>query len=326
MKLFNNLAAALAVCIFSSAAAFSFECTGDGQCEIIIDGVDQACLTAIEIFTGPLTGSGPIKLAICDYKSLDGVCFSLELPKQSELCQIKQTEEQPGLFRYEYTSNVEATVPGYPGVFSGWDPLTLESVNLSPYELGNDPNPVTYRVNGDVLLSNGLGNDLVLRDGSSVSMLTKKPKIICDLTGRCYIEINGNGVNIDPIITIESEEPVDNGGVVRVGLVTAKQLVAANDIVMTLGPDFAPSESYFMLERINANDPFPANVSGFFWTQIEHDGEIYRSNEALEVKSAFPVNEWPPAAGTATYYVAGPVQYVSDSGNVIVVMEGEIRN
>ena len=327
MKLFQTLGTAAVVGAFAAASAFAFDCTGDGQCEIILDGLSDDCLTQIEITTGPLTGSGPIQLAICDYKALDGVCFDLELPPGGEsFCEIAQ-ERVGGGYRFTYSSDVQATVPGVPGTFTGPDPLTLKSVNISPFPLGEDPNPVTYQVVSDVHLQNGMGNELILRQGSSVSIQTTKSKIICNLgNGTCEIDINGTPSLINPIITIESEEPTPAGNNTKIGIVTAKELLAQGGFTLVLDPQRAPDESYFQLTPVNASQDFPAQVNGYFAAKIDVNGVTYRSSDVLSVESTFPVNEWPPATGTAEYILSQPIQFFSDQGDVLTIHQGHVTN
>lgn len=326
MNFLKTLGTAALVGTFCAASAFSFECTGDSQCIFEIDGnTPPACIAAIEVFTGPLTGSGPVKLAFVDYKSLVGTCFTLKT-NQEGINKITQTQEPTG-FRFEYSSQlVEAEVPGYSGTFySNSGDLVLESVNTYPNELGeNGGVPITYVVQNDVSMSNG-PNTLVLRAGSSVTMTTKSPTVYCTLNGECYINFNGVPSQRATEIEIESEQPADQGGGIRVGIVTAKRLLG-DDFELTLNPDRAPDESFFRLESLDPDQDYPANVRGFFASQIEYDGEIYRTEGVLEVESEGPVDEWPPAPGAAQYRVTAPTIFISDSGLEIVIEEGHIFN
>ena len=327
MKLFKTLGlAALAGAVsFGSVSAADFECTGNSECIFQINGdTPQSCIEAIEIFTGPLTGTGPVQIAFVDYKSLAGVCFTLSTTKEG-VNLITQTET-PGGYQFVYTSNVvEAQVPGIPGSFWSQNELRLEALNLYPNPLGENNGPIAYEVAEDVKFVNG-SDVLTVFKGSSVVVETNKPKIVCDLTSnKCYIQINGSDYDIHPTITIESERP-EQAGNILVGRVTAKQLIDDLGLEMTLDFQRDPDESYFALEPLQADQTFPAMVYGYFASQIEYKGETYRSDAVLQIKSIDAVESWPPADATAQYLIAEPIIFTSDSGNEIIIHEGHISN
>ena len=327
MKLFKTLGLAVVAgaVSFGTATAADFECTGNSECIFQInDDTPQSCIEAIEIFTGPLTGTGPVQIALVDYKSLAGVCFTLNTNREG-VNLITQTQT-PGGYQFVYTSDfVEAQVPGIPGTFYSQNELRLEALNLYPNPLGENPGPIAYEVTEDVEFVNG-GERLRVFAGSSVVVETKKPKIICDLTSnKCYIQINGSDFDINPTITIESEAPEQSGNIL-IGRVTAKQLIDDLGLEMTLDFKRDPDESYFALEPLQADQTFPAMVRGYFASQITYEDEIYHADGVLQIESVDPVESWPPADGAAQYIITEPVIFTSDSGNEIIVHEGHISN
>ncbi len=173
MKILKALGTAAVLGVFCVTSALSFECTGDSECIFEIDGnTPQSCIEAIEVITGPLTGGGTVKLALVDYKSLAGTCFTLKT-NQEGVNKITQTKTAAG-FRFQYSSeNVEATVPGYPGTFTNQNNLVLESLNAFPNELGqNGGVPIVYLLTEDVEMVNGQ-HSLKIHAGSSVTMTTR---------------------------------------------------------------------------------------------------------------------------------------------------------
>ena len=330
MKFFNILGAALALVVFGAAtttAQTAYECTGDSECIFQIDSnTPQACIEAIEIFTGPLTGTGPVKLAFVDFKSLAGICFTLSTTQEGYNV-ITQTDVG-GMYQFEYSSdNLLAEVAGVQYWSTGT--LHLRSLNLYPNELGDNPGPIAYEVTGDVTFNEvGGPGKLTVFKGSSVSVTTKRPRIICDLNSNsCFIEINGTPYDINPTIHIESESPVDQGGGIRVGIVTAKEMIDALGLELVLSPwSSGTDENYFALESIDPQNDFPANVRGHFNTEITYNGEVYTAGDVLEVESTVPVNEWPPNPGSAQYILSHPVVFTSDSGNEIIIHEGVVSN
>ncbi len=173
MKFLKALGTAALVGIFCASTALSFECTGDSECIFEIDGgTPQTCIEAIEVITGPLTGTGTVKIALVDYKSLAGTCFTLKTNRKG-INKITQTKTSAG-YRFQYSSEqVEATVPGVTGTFTNLNDLVLISLNTYPNELGrNGGVPIKYRLTKDVKLRNGQ-HSLTVRAGSTVKMVTK---------------------------------------------------------------------------------------------------------------------------------------------------------
>ena len=325
MQQFKLFGCALAAMLFCAPLANAqFVCTGDGNCQISINGLPQSCITAIELFTGPLSAStSTVQLAICDYKSLNGTCFNMELGGHENFCQVVEEEEQPGLYRYKAKMRPTATVPGYPGTFVAQNNLILRSVNLYPYHLGSNPTPVTYEVISDAIYVNGNGDRLAIARGSNTSMETVRPTTVCNLSGQCVIIINGVDTQIFPIIEIESEPLVQVQPGLQVAKVTAKQLQAGLGFEMRLDYE---RESNFVLRSLDFTTDFPAVVYADLNVVISYGGEEYRSSSNLLLQSANPVSEWPPAAGSAAYYVEEPVIFTSDSGNEIIVAKGKVVN
>ena len=315
-----------------SAATSGFQCTGESQCIFEIDGsTPQACLEQLEILTGPLTGAGTVQVALVDFKTLDGVCFTLS-SAQEGYDRIVQTQT-PGGYQFEYQSDfVMAESGGY--TFYSTTPLHLRALNLYPNPLGQNPGPITYIVDEDVNFETNDGlHYMRVHQGSSVDVTTTRPKVICNLTSNaCVIDINGSPMQtINPTIEIESEPLVPAGGNIQVGYVTFKELLdGVTGMRMTLQPaSTIPPNSFFRLDPVNPGQNFPANVRGYFETQIELRGDVFlpvAGSPPLEVESTFPVNEWPPAPGTVQYILSQPIQYVNGVGDVLTIHKGSIQN
>ncbi len=315
-----------------SAATTGFQCTGDSQCIFEIDGsTPQACLEQLEILTGPLTGAGSVKVALVDFKTLDGVCFTLS-SSQEGYDRITQTQT-PGGYQFEYESDfVQAESGGY--TFYSTTPLHLRAANLWPNPLGQNPGPITYIVDNDVHFetSDGL-HYMMVHQGSSVDVTTTRPKVICNLiSNSCTIDINGSPQQtINPTIEIESEQLEDVGNFVQVGYVYFKEAIDnLTGFRMVLQPSTTdPPNSFFRLDPINPGQYFPANVRGYFETEIYLRGDVFRpiaGSPPLEIESTFPVNQWPPAPGTAQYVISQPIQYENSNGDVLTIHQGVIQN
>ncbi len=327
---FFSAAFALAVfCTQNVMAQDVYKCEGSTLCEFDIDGtLSPACIEAIEILVGPLTGSGTVKIALVNFKTLDGICFEAGLGDGYH--RITQTQEPTG-FRFEYESqSILLTSNGVD--YTSSDPLHLRSVNTYPNELGDNPGPIVYEVIAPVAFNeNGGLRVLTLHPGSSVEVTTIKPRIICDLTGdHCEIDINGGPMfTINPTITIESEQLQPQGGNVQIGYVLDKDLLdLGTGFTMTLHPAAAPDESFFLLEPVNPGFDFPAMVRGYFATQVQYNGDTYDpiGGQVLEVEAISPVNEWPPNVGTAQYIITQPIQYENGVGDVLTIHDGLISN
>ncbi len=321
MNFFKKLSAALAVVALATSINVyaQFDCTGDGNCNIIIDGLSDACITQIEITNGPLTAStGSVSLSICDYKALDGICFDLGLDPnlQREVpCQVVQEQEPTGN-RFKFKTYVEATVPGYPGTFRG-DRLILESVNTYPNDLGDNPGPIPYVTTKHVILNNGLGNTLLLERGSSVEMTTIRSKVKCTLTGQCEISIGGQHTSINPIVEIESQTPVPGGGGTLISVVEYKKLISSV-IEMDL---YDAADSRFILEPVGADG---YKVTAELNVVITHNGVPYFAQGPLVLESVDIVPEF-PGSGVG-YFVQATTEFVSDGGDVITIEHGHLQN
>ncbi len=333
MKRIVMFCAALALSVFCTGNVMAqdvYQCEGSTHCIFDIDGsLSPACIEAIEILVGPLTGTGTVKIALVNFKTLDGICFEAGLGDGYH--RITQTQEPSG-FRFEYESqSILLTSNG--DDYTSADPLHLRSVNTYPNELGDNPGPIVYEVTAPVRFNENLGpRVLTLHPGSSVEVTTIKPRIICDLTGdHCEIDINGGPIfSINPTITIESEPLQPQGGNIQVGYVLSKDLFdnGLSGLTMTLAPTAAPDESFFLVESINPGFDFPAMARGYFATQIQYNGDTWNpiGGQVLEVEATSPVNEWPPNAGTAQYILMQPIQYENNVGDVLTIHGGMISN
>ncbi len=321
MNVYKKLASLLAIVALAATVNVyaQFDCTGNGNCNIVIDGLSDACITQIEITNGPLTAStGSISLSICDYKALDGICFDLGLDPnlQHEVpCQVVQEQEPTG-YRFKFKTYVEARVPGYPGTFRG-DRLLLESINTYPNQLGDNPGPIPYMTTKHVVLTNGQGNTLLLERGSNVQMVTQRSKVRCTLTGQCEIFVGGQSTSINPIVEIESQSPVDAGGGVLVSIVDYKKLTSGV-IEMDL---FDAADSRFVLEPVG---PDGYKVYAELNVVVTFNGEAYFAPGPLVLESQDIVPEF-PGSGVG-YFVQAPTEFVSDGGDVIVIQKGFLQN
>ncbi len=312
-------ALALAALITSPDVSGQFDCMGEGNCNIAIDGLSDACITQIEITSGPLqVSTGTVSLSICDYKVLDGSCFDLGLDSklQKEVpCQIVQEREPTG-YRFIFKTYVTARVPGYSGTFSG-DLLLLKSLNTFPKPLGDNQVPIVYSCIKDVILSNDQGNTLVLKRGSNVEMTTSQAKIICMLVGQCEVVVGGQQTSINPLIEIETETPVAAGPGVRVSAVVSK--VLHSDIfTMRLDPGF---ESSFVLRSAG---PDGDKVTAELHVVIDYKGAEYRAAGPLVLESDRLVHNF-PGSGIG-YRVQARTEFVNDNGDVIVIVRGQVHN
>ena len=333
MKRLMVFLAGCALAVFCTANVMAqdvYQCEGSTHCIFDIDGgLTPDCIEAIEILVGPLQGAGSVKIALVNFKTLDGICFEAGLGDGYH--RITQTQEPSG-FRFEYESQ-SILLTSYGVDYSSANPLHLRSVNTYPNELGDNPGPIVYEVVAPVVFNEVSGpRVLTLHAGSSVEVTTRKPTNICNLTGQqCEVDINGSPIfSIQPTITIESDALQPQGPNTQVGYVRRKDLTTddATDFTMTLSPTAAPDESFFTVEGVNPNDYFPAMVRGYFATQIQYRGDTYDpiGGQILEVESIVLVNEWPPNPGTAEYIITQPIQYENSVGDVLTIHGGVITN
>lgn len=169
MRLFSCILSAFALLLFAGTADLNaFVCTGDGQCEVQVDGQDASLGTNIDLETSVVFQSQTQIVSIVDFKASQNGVFNFELGGNTDSRVVVESVDGQNLFPATVTVSIDGPINDRCGnVYNNTGALTLKSQDT--VDDWPPPGPVTYEVSADNAYESG-ASSIIIKAGSTVTM------------------------------------------------------------------------------------------------------------------------------------------------------------
>jgi hypothetical protein len=157
----------MALCV--SGPAYAQICTGIGQCEVTIDGVNSTLDTDVKIGWHDGIKTEKTQVSVLDYKQLQNSKFSMNLASGNQSQIVLLSDDCDNLFPATATVEIYGEIIYQNQVFTKADgePMVLQSTES--LEQWPPSSTVCYKVQENAIFTNG-GHTIVINAGSTVCM------------------------------------------------------------------------------------------------------------------------------------------------------------